>query len=132
MKTPAYLTSILTLTLLGACGGSSSGGSSGTSTCTPGSTASFSITSTGVTPKAVCVLPGGMVTFKNNDTAQHDIESGTTCTQLNLGVIAAGSSATATMPTAEICQFHDQLNPTNTAFQGTVAVTTAPAPGPGY
>ncbi len=138
MKTPAYLktlaclTSILMAALLGACGGSSSSGSSGTGSCTPGSTAAFSITSTGLAPKAVCVLPGGTVTFKNNDTAQHDIESGTTCTQLNLGVIAPGGSATATMPTAEICTFHDQLNPTNTAFQGTVAVTTAPAPGPGY
>lgn len=132
MKTPAYLTSILMATLLGACGGSSSDGSSGTGSCTPGSTASISITSTGVTPKAVCVLPGGTVTFKNNDTAQHDIESGTTCTQLNLGVIAAGGTATATLPTAEICPFHDQLNPTNTAFQGTVAVTTGPVGGPGY
>jgi plastocyanin len=131
MKTPTYLTSILTATLLGACGGSQSSGG-GTGTCTPGSTASFSIMSTGVTPKAVCVLPGGTVTFMNADTAQHDIESGTTCTQLNLGVIAAGGSATATFPTVEVCPFHDQLNPTNTAFQGNVYVTTAPAPGPGY
>ncbi len=134
MKTPTYLTSILTATLLGACGGPQSSGSSGTGTCTPGSTASISITAMGVTPEAVCVLPNGTVTFTNTDTATHDIEeSGTTCTQLNLGPIAAGTSkTTAAFPAVEVCQFHDQLNATNTAFQGTVAVTTAPQPGPGY
>ena len=35
------------------------------------------------TPKNVCALPNGTITFTNNDTVSHDIRhSGTTCTQL--------------------------------------------------
>jgi plastocyanin len=98
----------------------------------PGPSAAITITSAGVAPKAVCVLPGGTVTFTNSDTVQHDIQSGTTCTELNLGVIAPAGSKSATLPTAAICPFHDAGAPSNTALQGTVAVTTAPATGPGY
>jgi plastocyanin len=85
-----------------------------------------------VNPKAVCVLPGGTVKFTNGDTVAHDIESGAACTALNLGPIAAAAQATATMPTTGTCAFHDQDDPSSTAFQGTVAVTNAPVTGPGY
>lgn len=118
--------------LLG-CGGSSDGGGNGTGTCTPEDTATITITGSGVTPTAVCVLPNGTVTFRNDDTASHDIQSGATCTQLNLGVIAAGGSATTEpFPTETVCQFRDELNPDNAAFQGLVAVTDTPGTGPGY
>jgi hypothetical protein len=133
MRTQSGLTLFAAAALLGACGGTDNG--TGGGTCTPGPTASFSIMAAGLTPKAVCVLPGtGTVTFRNDDTAAHDIEdSGTTCPQLNLGVIAAGATrTTVAFPTATVCQFHDQLAPTNTAFQGTVAVTTGQVGGPGY
>jgi hypothetical protein len=113
-----------------ACGGGGSSGGSGGS-CTPGSTASMTLTSSGVSPKAVCVLPGGTVTFTNNDAAAHDIE-GSGCTELNLGPIAPAASKSATFPTSETCTFHDAGSPSNAAFQGTVAVTSAPASGPGY
>ncbi len=124
---------VATVALLGACGGSSSS-SGGGSTCTPTMSPTMTLKSTGVTPMAVCVLPTGTVTFTNTDTASHDIEdTGTTCPQLNLGAIAAGTSkTTVAFPTVMVCTFHDQLNPTNTSFQGTVAVTNAPQPGPGY
>jgi plastocyanin len=113
---------------LAGCGSSNSGGGS----CTPVSTTNIAISSTGVTPKAVCVLPGGTVKFNNDDTAAHDIESGASCPALNLGSIAAGANATATLPTSGTCNFHDELDPTNVAFQGTVAVTSATTSGPGY
>lgn len=100
--------------------------------CTPRSTAAVAIAATGVTPKAVCVLPTGMVTFTNGDTVPHDIQSGVACPQLNLGAIAASASVTATFPTAATCPFHDELDPTNVAFQGTVAVSSGPVIGPGY
>ncbi len=116
---------------LAGCGGSPSGGNGGGGSCTPGATASITIRSSGITPTAVCVLPTGSLTFTNSDTAAHDIESGT-CTDLNLGSIAAGASRVATFSTTETCPFHDAGSPSNTAFQGTVAVTTAPASGPGY
>lgn len=106
--------------LLAACGGSSSSGGGGG--CPP--TAGVTIASTGVTPQAVCILVGGTVTFTNSDTVSHDIESGATCTQLNLGPIAPGTSkTTVAFPAAASCPFHDQSNPTNAAFMGTVTVT---------
>jgi plastocyanin len=96
------------------------------------STATITIRAAGVSPANVCVLPAGSVTFTNSDTAPHDIQSGTTCTQLNMGVIPATESRIATLPTAAVCPYHDELNPSNAAFQGIVAVTSAPTQGPGY
>lgn len=117
-----------------ACGGSSSGGGNGT--CNPGATAAITISHTGISPSAVCVLPsGGSVAFNNTDTTQHDIESSSVdCPELNVGAIAGGTHGTATFSTAtqKTCTFHDAVNASNTAFQGTVAVTSAPAQGPGY
>ncbi len=118
---------------LAACGGSSgttTGG--GTGSCTPGTTATFNIASTGVSPKAVCVLPGGTVRFNNNDTVAHDIQSDGSCAELDLGSIAPASFKSATFPNLGNCGFRDAGAPTATAFQGTVAVTDAPATGPGY
>ncbi len=115
-----------------ACGSDSSGTGTGGGTCTPTGAASITITSAGVAPKAVCVLPSGTVTFANNDTVAHDIESGTACPDLNVGSIPAGQTRVVTLPAAEVCGFHDAAAPTNTAFQGTVAVTSGPATGPGY
>jgi plastocyanin len=115
---------------LAACGGSSGGGGG---TCTPGQAAAFSIASSGISPKAVCVLPGGTVTFTNNDVASHDIEADSaSCPALNLGVIAAAQSKTATFPAVQTCTFHDATAPTNAAFHGTVAVNTVVVSGGGY
>ena len=126
MKTPAYLTTILAATLLGACGGSSSSGGGGNS-CV--STVTVSITAAGVSLKAICVVPGGSVTFTNSDTVQHDmVITGTSC-PAGPGLLNAGASGTATFPTATTCQFSDQLNATNTAFQGTITVNATPPPG---
>jgi hypothetical protein len=116
---------------LAACGGSDGGGTTGGS-CTPTLAGNVSITAAGVAPKALCVLPTGTVTFTNNDTVQHDIEADVGCTPLNLGVIAPASSKAATFPSAATCAYHDALNATNAAFQGTVAVSPAPVTGPGY
>jgi plastocyanin len=131
MKPAICTTLFAAATLLGACGGGSDG-VGGSGSCTPGQTASIDIQPGGVKPSAVCVLPGGSVTFKNSDTATHDIESGSTCTPLDLGVIPPSESRTATLPTVAVCSFHDALNASNGAFDGTVAVTQPPATGPGY
>jgi plastocyanin len=105
--------------LAAACGGGGGGGN----TCTPAQSATITITATGVSPNQVCLLPGGTVTFNNSDTAQHDIEAGASCPALNLGAIGAGTSKSATFADSQTCQFHDQTNASNAAFQGTVAVT---------
>ncbi len=124
------MTSILAAGLA-ACG-SSSNSSGGGSTCNPGSSTSMSITSSGFSPKSVCLTPGGTVTFNNTDTAPHDIESSGSCSDLNVGTIAAGQSKDVSLANAEVCSIHDANNASNTAFQGTVAVTTSTATGGGY
>jgi plastocyanin len=115
---------------LGGCGGSSSSGGSGS--CSPGPTASITINSGGFSPRAVCVVPGGSVTMRNADTVAHDIESGVTCTELNLNSIAAGQTRTVTFQTSQTCTFFDAAHSNDAAFQGTVAVSSAPTTGPGY
>jgi len=134
MKAGARSILMAAAVVFGGCGGGSSS-TSGSGSCSPGQSAAISIASTGVSPKAVCVLPGGTVTFTNHDSVAHDVEqSGSVpaCTGLNLGAIAAGQPGTAMFPTAATCQFLDATRSSDTAFQGTVAVTTAPATGPGY
>ncbi len=119
--------------VLAACGG---GGSSKQSTgsCTPGTTASVTITSSGYSPTNTCVLPGGSVSFANHDTAPHTVNAttaGAGCAGLNLGSIDGNSSKTSgTLPTAMACSFSDGTS--NPAFAGTVYVQSAPATGPGY
>ncbi len=133
MKRGAWVT-LIGAALLGACGGGSSSKQGGGS-CTPGQSASVGIGASGFTPVAVCVLPAGTVTFTNHDSAAHDVEASSTasaCTGLNLGSIAAGQAATASFPTAAVCTFHDAAHASDMAFQGTVAVTTGQATGPGY
>lgn len=118
--------------LLAACGGGGTSGGGGSGSCTPEQTALVTITAGGFAPKAVCLLPGGAVTFANGDSVAHDIESGMTCQALNLGPIAAGQSRSVTLPTAATCPFFDAARSNDPAFQGTVAVSSAPTTGPGY
>ena len=114
--------------MVAACGGSGGGGDS----CSPGPTASLSITATGLSPTNVCIQPGGVVTFTNSDTAAaHDIEFDTAGCP-TVGNIPPGGQVTATFMTEENCSFHDARNATNAAFQGTVAVTSVTVMGGGY
>jgi plastocyanin len=125
---------VIAATVLAACGGGTSS-TQGNGGCTPGQSAAVTIAASGVSPKAVCVLPNGTVTFTNHDTVAHAIEESpqiAACTGLNLGSIAAGQAATAPFPTAATCTYHDSSVPNDDAFKGTVAVTNVPATGPGY
>lgn len=115
---------------LAACGGSSGGG--GSASCTPGPTATLTITATGLSPTNVCVQPGGTVAFTNSDaTATHSIVFDTAGCP-TVGDISPGAQASANFPTQVNCTFHDGRNPTNTAFRGTVAVAAATVSGGGY
>jgi plastocyanin len=117
----------------GCGGGSSDGGGTGGGTCTPGMTATVTERSTGFSPKAVCVRPTGTVTFTNADTSDHTVEFSTaSCTSLNPGLIAAGTSKPVTFPTVTTCAFSDTGHSTDAAFQGTVAVSSGTTTGPGY
>lgn len=115
-----------------ACGGSGGGGGGG-GTCNPGATASFTITSTGISPSANCVQLTGQVSFNNTGTAAHTITSGD-CAELNNVTVAAPPSVTPPVTFAatasKTCTF--SVSPGGAAFQGTLAVTNAVAQGPGY
>ena len=113
---------------LSACGGGSSSSSGGS--CSPGPSTTLTFSATGVTPKAVCLLPSGTLHLVNTDSVQHHV--GSACTELNVGGIDAGTTKDVILTTAQTCSFNDPDAPTNAAFQGTVAVTSAPATGPGY
>lgn len=116
---------------LAACGG---GGSSPTSPSpqpggggAPVATNTITITSAGAEPRNVTFAVGTKVTFVNNDSRSHDMNSGphpahTECAELNVGPIAPGQSRESqTFTTAKACSFHDHDLPTNTSLQGTVA-----------
>ena len=95
---------------------------------TMSSVATITITSAGVSPKTQTVGYGATVTITNNDSAPHEFSSNphpvhTDCPELNAPVLQTGQSFTATMASkAETCGFHDHLNPTNAALQGTITV----------
>jgi hypothetical protein len=75
---------------------------------------------------------GAKVTIMNNDSAPHEFASNphpvhTDCPEINAPVLMTGQSFTATMASkVETCGFHDHLNPTNAAFQGTIFVSANP------
>ncbi|MGH9236781.1 MAG: cupredoxin domain-containing protein [Vicinamibacterales bacterium] len=81
-----------------------------------------------VTPKDVAVPVGSRVTFTNNHSSAHDMNSDphpahTLCTSLNVGLISAGQSRTSrNLDTARVCTYHDHINETNTALTGTIRV----------
>jgi plastocyanin len=115
-----------------ACGGGSSpsgpspapGGGGGGGT--PIETNTITIGASGADPRAITIGVGSRVTFVNNDTRSHDMNSGphpehTQCPELNVGPVPAGQSRESRPFTAaKTCSFHDHELPTSTSLQGTV------------
>jgi plastocyanin len=114
------------------CGGSSTGPSSGGSGGSGGggstNTTTITLTSSGASPRDITVAVGSRVTFINNDSQPHDMDSNphpehTDCPALNIGFIAAGQQGiTLNLTTARTCGFHDHNQPSNTNFQGTIRI----------
>lgn len=82
------------------------------------------ITSSGFLPKDITVKAGESVTWANEDTDDHTVNSVVHPTHLvypplNLGVIKEGDQKSLTFPTAGTYKYHDHLNPT---FTGSVTV----------
>jgi len=114
-----------------ACGGSDtptapSGGGSGGGGGTV--TGTFTITAAGVSPKTMTVAVGTRVTFVNNDSRPHDMNSNphpehTDCPEINVGFISAGATGTTqNLTRARVCGFHDHNQPDVTALQGTITI----------
>jgi plastocyanin len=97
-------------------------------TPTPGGS-TFTITSSGVSPRSVTVAAGSRVTFVNNDSRPHDMASNphpehSDCPVINdVGFLQPGQSrTTGNLNTARTCGFHDHGMPLNTSLQGTIVI----------
>ena len=94
--------------------------------------ATVPLTATGVSPRPIVVPLGGSITFANDDTRRHKIASDphpdhSGCVELNLPVLEPGQRITVKIDDDhERCGFHDDLNPQQAAFNGTVLVETEP------
>ena len=104
-------------------GGSGGGGGGGSTTTT-----TITLTSTGASPRDITVSVGSRVTFINNDSQPHDMDSNphpehTDCPALNIGFIAAGAQGISqNLNTARTCGFHDHNQPSNTNLQGIIRI----------
>lgn len=120
---------LLILTGVGACGGS---GAPAPSSATPPSgqqTATFVITSAGVSPKSVTVSPGSQVTFVNQDGVSHLMFSDphpehTDCPEINqVGFLSSGQSReSGNLNVVRTCGFHDHDMPSNSSLHGTITI----------
>src|SRR5262249_14340067 len=112
---------------LAACGNSTS--SPAPSPAPPSSGATITIGAGGVSPSQVTISVGQTVTFVNNDTVAHDVESDphpahTDCPAINqVGQLQPSQSRqTGSLTTARTCGFHDHLNPGIAALKGSITI----------
>ena len=94
------------------------------------------ITPSGVTPKELQVPIGSRVTFVNNNSRPHDMESDphpihTDCPAINeVGFIGPGESKqTGAFAVARTCGYHDHNQSSNQALRGTIVVVPASVSG---
>ena len=98
-------------------------------TPTPSGGTTFTITSTGVSPKSLTIAAGTRVTFVNNDSRAHDMESDphpehTDCPEINqVGFISPGQTKlTGNLNTRRTCGFHDHDQSENRSLQGSIII----------
>lgn len=114
-------------------GGSSSSSNSPTGPSSPGSpppsSATITITSSGVSPATVTIAAGGQVTFVNNDTVNHNMQSDphpehTDCPELaQVGFLTPGQSrASGNLNVARTCGYHDHDDFANTRLWGKIVI----------
>jgi plastocyanin len=126
---------VLLAIVVPACGGDSnpgtnpSGGGGGGGGGTGGTVAgTITITASGVSPQNLTVAVGSRVTFVNNDTRPHDMNSDphpehTDCRELNVGFLQAGQSGTSqNLNTVRTCGFHDHNQPDVASLKGTIRI----------
>jgi plastocyanin len=96
----------------------------------PPAGSTITITSSGVSPKSLVVSPGTQVTFVNNDSRNHLMNSDQhpdhlDCPAINdVGALAPGQSKqTGNLNVVRTCGYHDHDMFANTALQGTITIT---------
>ena len=117
-----------------ACGGSSdSGGGTPTTPTVPSTppvaTTTITITANGVSPQRITVPLGSRVTFINNDTRTHEMNSDPhpthgDCPPIDdVGFLAVGQTKqTGNLTVARTCGFHDHNQPTVASLVGQIIV----------
>jgi plastocyanin len=115
------------------CGGGSTGGGVTSPSPTPSpagsGTTTITIANNTVSPQSVTVTRGSRVTFVNNDSRSHEIDSNphpehTDCPEINqVGLLSPGQSReTGVLNNARTCGYHDHLQDTVRSLQGTIAI----------
>jgi plastocyanin len=119
-----------------ACGGGDSGGggtptspSNPTNPTPPVSTTTITITANGVNPQRITVSPGTRVTFVNNDSRAHEMNSDPhpnhgDCPPIDdVGFIAPGQTKlTGNLTVTRTCGFHDHNQPDAASLRGEIIV----------
>ncbi len=137
----AETVAVAALVTLAACGGGSSptspSGGGGGSTPVVGATSAVgpigaTITIGGnsaVSPSQVTIAAGQSVTFVNNDSRSHQMESDphpahTNCPSINnVGLVSSGQSkSTLGFSGTGTCTYHDHNDPTNSALMGRIVI----------
>ena len=118
-----------------ACGGGSSGSGSTPTTPTPPTntppvqTTTITITAGGVSPQRITVSPGTRVTFVNNDTRNHEMNSDPhpthgDCPPIDdVAFITPGQTKlTGNLNTVRTCGYHDHLQPDVASLKGQIVI----------
>lgn len=129
---------VVTVLAVGCGGGSNSGGTPTSPTNPPGppnppnppvATTTITITSAGVNPQRITVSPGTRVTFINNDSRSHEMNSDPhpthgDCPPIDdVGFLAPGQTKlTGNLNTVGTCGFHDHNQPTVVSLQGQIII----------
>ena len=126
MRTRSQLLPLGALVMMAACSG---GSTPTTPPPNPTVTNTITITAQGVSPKDIQVAAGSRVTFRNNDTRNHNMASDshpdhTDCPELNsVGLLTPGKSGeSGNLNTVRTCKFHDHDNPGTTSLTGTITI----------
>ena len=121
-----------------ACGGSSSStpttptpptATPPPTTTPPVQTTTITITASGVSPNRITVSPGTRVTFVNNDSRQHEMNSDPhpnhgDCPPIDdVGFIAPGQTKqTGNLNTVRTCGYHDHNQPDTANLKGQIVI----------
>ena len=114
-----------------ACGGSSGSAPSANITCStiPNPATTLLILNNAVCPTSLTVPRGTRVTFINNDSRAHEMNSDphpehSDCPELNaIGHLESGQQReSGNLNVARRCGFHDHINDQNRNLQGTITI----------
>jgi len=104
-------------------------GSNSNPTPPPTVTNVITITANGVSPKAIAVSPGSQVTFTNNDTRTHDMQSDphpehNDCPELaQVGFLRVGESRqSGNLNSIRTCTYHDNSHEEDPRLRGSITI----------